>query len=105
MLNNMSKVSILCGLAETLRNNDMRLTNAFFGDRFSRDRRYRIFALCGACGWSAHGYGIVGGHEFYYQVLNRDDNYKPTSVYLAMCNGHLREDKHISMIVTNYATQ
>lgn len=81
---NISKASLLLGLHESLRENNYRLVNAFFGSRFSRDRRYRIHAMAGT---NNKTYGIVGGHMFLITVLKRID-YKPIEFSITLLRGN-----------------
>ena len=83
---NISKASLLMGLRETLANNNYRIVNTFFGSRFSRDRRYRVWCMCG----TDNGfYGTVGGHEFYIAITKWDATHRPCEFVIALCDSHL----------------
>lgn len=81
---NISNASLLMGLVESLRENDYMLVNAFFGSRFSRDRRYRIYAMAGT---DNETYGIVGGHMFLIRVLRQID-YRHVEFSISLLRGN-----------------
>lgn len=94
-----SNASILCGLVETLRNYDYKLVCGFFGGRFSRDMRYRVFALAGT---DNETFGAIGNHMFRLVVLKRDNKRRPMKVMIVMQDGTsilTSRDTSYSMIV------
>lgn len=76
--------SLLIGLHESLRENNYKLVNGFFGGRFSRDRRFKIWALAGT---DNETYGIVGNRMFVITVLRRID-YKPVEFSITLLHGN-----------------
>ena len=98
---NIDNASLLLGLHESLRKNDYRLVNAFFGSRFSRDRRYRIFAMAGT---NNETYGIVGGRMFLIRVLRQID-YKPVEFSITLLRGNNILDCRAIPEYSNYSVK
>ena len=94
-----SNASVLCGLAETLRDYDYRIVCGLFGGRFARDRRYRVFALAGT---DNETFGAIGGRMFRIVVLKRDNKRRPMEVKIVMQDGTsilTSRDTNFSMVV------
>lgn len=98
-----NKAKLLTGLKYTLYDNDYKVIDGFFGGRFHYDRRYRVFAIAGTCGYREHIYGIIGGHMFLFEILERDTNYKPIEFRISLLNGtdilNADKDKRYSNLV------